>query len=158
MTLGFLWLLRREPNHRISSARQSEGTGFLLTVAAFLLDCQQAKESPPKLLRRRYQNCESLVLPEYSRCTARWGLPPASPIPGTRCPVLASFFFFFLRLLPLALAPQATLLSCPLSCVADSQPQTSPSWVPLAFCDFFPLQQTLAASWITKGTRLAHNE
>lgn len=83
-----------KPSDCISSARQLEVIVFYLTAAAFFLPLSASQGIPPKLLRRRYQNCESLLTPraEWVRCVLHGaadqdgGFLQATKIPGTRCP------------------------------------------------------------------------
>lgn len=77
-----------KPSDCISSARLWEAIVFYLTAAAFFFPCQQAKESPPKLLRRRYQDCESLLTPRaesaktvHGTADPTWGFPPSHQDP-----------------------------------------------------------------------------
>lgn len=88
-----------KPSDCISSARQLEVIVFYLTAAAFFLPLSASQGIPPKLLRRRYQNCESLLTPraEWVRCMVHGaadqdgGFLQATKIPGTRCPSSLGF-------------------------------------------------------------------
>lgn len=134
--------------------------------------CQQAKGSPQSSYVGDTKTVSHFSLPEQSEsiawCTEQQTQDGASlqatQIPGTRCPAIASFF---LLLLPLSLPP----LSIPSfssaflffsSFLCCRQPQTQKELGPTSLLlFFFPLQQALAAtpaSWITKDTRLTHNE
>lgn len=88
-----------KPSDCISSARQLEVIVFYLTAAAFFLPLSASQGIPPKLLRRRYQNCESLLTPraEWVHCMVHGaadqdgGFLQATKIPGTRCPSSLGF-------------------------------------------------------------------
>ena len=136
-----------EPSDCISSTRQLEVIVFYLAAAAFFLSLSASQGIPPKLLRRRYQNCESLLTPtaEGVRCTVHGaadhdgGFLQATEIPGTRCPSSLGFScccsLFLFHPCPLLHLPVPSSFPLPF-CVADSR-RPSKSWVPLAFCFFF---------------------
>lgn len=94
-----------KPSDCISSARQLEVIVFYLTAAAFFPSLSASQGIPPKLLRRRYQNCES-PLParaEGVHCTLhgtadpRWGFPPSHQDPWNQ---MSSHRFIFLAIAP----------------------------------------------------------
>lgn len=133
-----------KPSDCISSARQLEAMVFYLTAAAFCLPLSASQGIPPKLLRRRYQNCESLLTPraewvhlhvtQNSRPKMRLPSKPPRSLgrdvrPSPRLSCYCSLFLFhpcpFLRF------PAFSSFSLPF-CVADSL-RPSRSWVPLAF-------------------------
>lgn len=141
MTLAFLIILPlraireqqavpAKPSDCVSSARQLEGVVFYLTAAFFFLVSKP--RNPPKLLRRRYQNCESLRPPRASplrvapTADPRWGFPPGHREPWNQT---SGHHFVFLAVAPAfssALVPAFVLQRlAPLRfCAADSQPQT----------------------------------
>lgn len=158
-----------KPSDCVSSARQLEAIVSYLTAAAFFLSCQQAKESPQSSYVGDTKTVSHFWLPEQREprapCTEQQtqdgGFLPAKPwdqmcshglvflavAPSFSSTLIRSFAcrrlpLFFLSVLPTAADPAR----------AGS---LSPSAV------FSPLQQASAAtsaSWITKDTRLPHNE
>lgn len=87
------------PHDCASSARQLEVIVFYLTAAAVFLACQQAKESPQSSYVGDTKTVSHFALPEQSPLRpARNSRPKMgvsskpSRFPGTRCPVIDSFF------------------------------------------------------------------